>query len=94
MNKVFRLLTNKFLITGVVFAVWMLYFDQNDWFSMQRRKKELQDTRDNIAYLNKEIAQMEKDKEGMQSDPKVLEKYAREQFHMKRDTEDLYIIEQ
>ncbi len=94
MNKVFRLLTNKFLITGVVFAVWMLYFDQNDWFSMQRRKKELQDTRDNIAYLNKEIAQMEKDKEGMLSDPKVLEKYAREQFHMKRDTEDLYIIEQ
>lgn len=94
MNKVFRLLTNKFLITGAVFAVWMLYFDQNDWFSMQRRKKELQDTRDNIAYLNKEIAQMEKDKEGMLSDPKVLEKYAREQFHMKRDTEDLYIIEQ
>jgi cell division protein DivIC len=36
---------------------------------------------------------MEKEKEGMVSDPLVLEQYAREQYKMKRDNEDLYIIE-
>ena len=53
----------------------------------------MDDVKDNIAYLNAEIAKMEKQKEGMTSDPAVLEQYAREQYRMKRDNEDLYIID-
>ena len=93
MKKLLAIVTNKFFLTAIVFGVWMFYFDQNDWFSMRRRNKELQDVKDNITYLNTEIAKMEKQKSGMVSDPKVLEQYAREHYQMKRDTEDLYIIE-
>lgn len=93
MKKALHILTNKFLLTILAFFAWMAYFDQNDWISQQERRKELQDTKDNIAYLNTEIARMEKEKDGMSSDPKVLEQYAREQYRMKRDNEDLYIID-
>ncbi|MBS1773466.1 MAG: septum formation initiator family protein [Bacteroidetes bacterium] len=93
MKKIFGFITNKYLLAIIGFGVWMFFFDQNDVMSMQQRKKELQDTKDNIAYLNKEIATMEKDKEDLSSNPQRLEQFAREQYHLKRDNEDVYIID-
>ena len=63
MKKVLSIVTNKFVLTALAFGVWMFFFDQNDFRSMQQRKQELQSTKDNIAYLNNEIARMEKDHE-------------------------------
>lgn len=91
--KLLRILSNKFLVTTAIFVVWMLFFDQNDFFSQKERRQELQDTKDNIEYLNAEISGMEKDYNALVSDPKKLEQYAREHYRMKRDNEDLYVIE-
>lgn len=93
MKKVLSVLTNKFLLTALAFGAWMLYFDQNDWYSMREKKKELQDIKDNIAYLHKEISSMERETEALRSDPQQLEQFAREHYNMKRDNEDLYIID-
>ena len=93
MKPVLRILTNKFLLTGIAFLAWMTFFDQNDLMSMRERKQNLQNTKDNIAYLDAEIARMEKEHAEMVGDPQKLEQYARENFRMKRDNEDVYIIE-
>ncbi len=93
MKKILSIVTNKFVLTALAFGVWMFFFDQNDFRSMQQRKQELQSTKDNIAYLNNEIARMEKDHEEMVGNPQRLEQYAREQYLMKRDNEDVYVIE-
>lgn len=93
MNKAVKILTNKFLLTAVAFVVWMVYFDQNDWLLQRQRKKELQATRDDIAYLNSEINKMENEQAELAKNPKKLEQYARENFRMKKDNEDLYLIE-
>ncbi len=93
MKRVFSILTNKFLLTAVAFAAWMFFFDQNDIFTMKQRRKELQGTKDNIAYLNSEISRMEKEQDEMTGNPQKLEQYARENYHLKRDNEDVYIIE-
>lgn len=93
MKKVWNVLTNKFLLTAVAFVAWMAYFDQNDFMLMQQRKKELQATKDNITYLNTEIARMEKENADMRTNPAKLEQFARENFRMKRDNEDLYVID-
>lgn len=93
MNKAVKILTNKFLLTAVAFVVWMVYFDQNDWLLQRQRKKELQATRDDIAYLNSEINKMENEQAELAKNPKKLEQYARENFKMKKDNEDLYLIE-
>lgn len=92
--KLIRLLFNKYTITGAAFAMLMLFFDQNDWVSQQERQRELQDVKDNIAYLNKEIAEMDAAYAKLMRDPQELERYAREHFRMKKDNEDLYIVEQ
>jgi len=93
MNKVFRVLTNKFLLTTVAFLAWIIYFDQNDWISQQQRLKELNAVKANITYLNAEIAQMNTEHTQLLTNPSALEKYARENFRMKRDGEDVYVID-
>lgn len=93
MKKVFRIITNKFLLTGLVFVAWMTYFDQNDWLVMRDRNTELEGIKTNINYLNTEIARMEQEQKALTTDPKTLEKFAREQYRMKRDNEDIYVIQ-
>lgn len=93
MKRIFRIITNKYLVTAVVFVVWSVYFDQNDWMAMRQRQKELQAAKDNIAYLNTEIDKMSKERDAILHDPAVLEKYAREHYRMKHTGEDVYVID-
>lgn len=93
MKKLLHIITNKFLLTAIVFVVWMAYFDANDWFAQERRRQELRDVEHNITYLNKQIDKMEEELDGMKNDPAVLEQVAREKYHMKRDNEDVYVFE-
>jgi len=94
MSKLFKVAANKFLITFILFLAWMMFFDQNDWLSQYKTRQNLQETKDNIAFLEKEIVVMESKYEALNNDPSALEKFAREKYRMKRANEDLYIIEQ
>ncbi len=54
--------------------------------------KQLNELEDNKKYYQEEI---KKDSESIKQlkNPDQLEKYAREKYYMKRDSEDIYIIE-
>lgn len=93
MKKVFHFLFNKYLLTSAAFLVWMTFFDQNDWMTQKETQKQLQDTKDNIRFLTAKTVAMEEELKLLQSDPQKLEQFAREKYRMKRDNEDLYIIE-
>jgi len=93
MRSAIKVLTNKYLLSGVIFVVWMAYFDQNDYYTMQQHKKELKAVKDNVAYLSSETARMQKEHDQLMTDPQKLEQLARESYHMKRDNEDVYVID-
>ena len=93
MKKALHIVANKYLLTAVVFIVWVGFFDRNDWFTQQQRVAELEDTRENINYLRGEIATMKQQKEGIKNNPAVLEKFARENYHLKKDNEDVFVFE-
>jgi len=86
-------LTNKYLVTAVAFVVWTVYFDQNDWVSLQQRQKELDGLKGNIAYLATEINRMNSERNDLLTDPRKLEQYAREHYRMKHEGEDVYVID-
>lgn len=93
MKKIFNFFTNKYLLTSVAFVVWMTFFDQNDWMTQKDTQKQLQDVKDHIEFLTAKTETMEQDLKLLQTNPERLEKYAREHYRMKRDNEDLYVIE-
>lgn len=93
MKRILKVLTNKYLLTSVVFIAWTVYFDQNDWVTMQQRQKDLNGVKDDIAYLNSEISRMSAERNQLLNNPAVLERYAREHYRMKHDGEDVYVVE-
>ena len=91
--KFLRILFNRYLLTLAGFLVLIIFFDPADLISQRAKQKELQDTKDNIRYLQHEVDSMEMAYVQLRKNPRALEQYAREQYRMKRDTEDLYIVE-
>ena len=86
-------LKDKFFLAAAGFAVWLLFFDRNDILTQMDRVEELKSLQKSKKYYTEQIAQERKISEELQSDPATIEKFAREKYLMKRDNEDLFIIE-
>ncbi len=84
---------NRYLLAFAAFLVWMLFFDRNDFSHQLRKTSELNELNLKIEYYTEEIAQSEAELLGLQNDPAILEKYAREKYFMKRDNEDIFLFE-
>lgn len=93
MKKIIPILTNKYLVAFSFFVVWMLFFDQRDYFQQRDRQKELNKLEAKKRYYVQEIEKTRKELEDLQNNPAALEKFAREHYLMKKDGEDIYIIE-
>lgn len=83
---------NKYLLVIVGMGVWLLFFDKNDLFSQWKRRAEVEKLQSDVRYYRNEIAKNQKEMEELQSNPKTLEKFAREHYLMHRDNEDIFIL--
>jgi cell division protein DivIC len=84
---------NKYLITICAFVVWMFFFDTRDIITQRERSNELEKLKESKAYFTSEIEKETKALEELKSDPAAIEKLAREKYFMKKDNEDLFIIQ-
>ncbi len=92
-KKILPYLKNKYILTLIVFFVWILFFDQNnlvDRFISQRQIRQLE--RDN-QYFRDRIREDSTRMNELKTNNENLEKFAREQYLMKRENEDIFIIE-
>jgi len=91
-NKIVKIISNKYVIVLVLFVVWMIFIDENSYINHRELNKEI-DKLENANKYYKE--QIEEDKKVIDNlnDPDSLEKYAREEYKMKKENEDIYIIE-
>jgi cell division protein FtsB len=92
MKKLKKIFTNKYLITGIAFAVWMMFFDRNDLPLQIRRILDLNKLKQSEKNMALQISNTQKELDLLKTNPETLEKYAREKYLMKKDNEDLYII--
>lgn len=91
-KKLFRTLSNKYLIAFVVFCVWMLFIDDNNVFFLRRNINQLKEYRVEKAYFQEKIKNDSIRLQGMKANAKNLEKFAREEFLMKKKDEDIFLI--
>lgn len=83
---------NEYVIFSVAYLLWMVSSDTNSWKSHNELSNTNDQLRIDIEYYEAEIAKDKKAKMELKN-PKTLEKFARENYHMKKDNEDIYIIE-
>ncbi len=91
-KKWFGILTNIYVLVLTVFVIWMAFFDTNSLLIHMELRKEIKKLEKTQEFLKEEIA---KDKEIIEqlSDPKELEKFARENYYLKKKNEEIYLIE-
>ena len=93
LRNISRVAKNKYLLSLVVFAVWMIFFDTQDIITTHfKLRKELHELQQSRSYYLGKIEETKKELHQLKSDPETLEKYAREKYRMKKDNEDLFII--
>ncbi len=88
----FKYLSNKYIWVLLFFVIWMLFLDNYSWLNHRVLDKEIDELEENKQYYKDEIG---KDQQNIKllKNPDQVEKYAREKYYMKRDSEDIYIIE-
>ena len=92
MKKVISVLKNKYLLTLIVLTVWVIFFDKNDFSTQIELRREVKQLEEERNYYAHEIAGITSDIRELTTNPKTLEKFAREKYLMKRDNEDIFVI--
>jgi cell division protein DivIC len=83
---------NKYFLTIIIFFVWILLFDSNNLIARYKEMRELHKLRTDREYYIKRIESDRQKLHELKTDNRNLEKFAREQYRMKKPDEDLYII--
>ena len=85
-------MTNRFVLVTLFFLVWLIFFDTYSFFDHKEIDKEIKKLEANKDYYSSEIKQDEEKIKQLRRAEEV-EKYAREKYYMKRENEDIYIID-
>lgn len=88
----FKIATNTYVLILLVFVIWMLFFDTNSFLIHKELDDDIEALEENKEYYQSEI---EKDKRFMEKmkDSDQIERFAREKYYLKKEGEDIYIIE-
>ncbi|MCF8274457.1 MAG: septum formation initiator family protein [Flavobacteriaceae bacterium] len=91
-SKYLKPFKNVFILILTVFIIWMIFFDANSYLIHHELNSDINELEAEKKYYQKEI---EKDKKAIKklSTEEGLEKFAREEYYMKRDSEEIFIIE-
>src|SRR5688572_4912945 len=93
LNSISSFLRNKYFLALTCFVAWMLFFDRDDVFTQMERKRELTRIKASKAYYANQIKQDKNFSKDLQFNASAIEKLAREKYLMKRDNEDLYLVQ-
>jgi cell division protein FtsB len=91
-KKIPSVFKNKYFIVGFLFIIWIVFLDENNLVLLNQQQSNLEKNQEIIDSLENEISEMEDKLERLNNDQKELEKFARENFLMKKDNEDIIII--
>jgi cell division protein DivIC len=91
-NRFIKIITNVFVLILIPFLIWMTFIDNNSYLVHRKLDHEINDLERTISFYKKKI---EEDKATIKNlkDSLQLERFAREKYLMKKDKEDIYLIE-
>ncbi len=91
-NRIPPIFRNRYFLTLLVFLVWIIIFDNNNLIQRYHYMKDLRQLEKDKDYYRERIEEDQRKLNELKTSDENLEKFAREQYFMKRDNEDIYII--
>tara|TARA_B100000902_G_scaffold215135_1_gene204585 strand:- start:984 stop:1277 length:294 start_codon:yes stop_codon:yes gene_type:complete len=91
-KKIRGLFKNFYFLFFLCFILWMTIIDSNGFINRYRLSSKLSELNTQKEFYVKEIDKVSLDKERFESDEELLEKYAREEYLMKKESEDIFYV--
>jgi cell division protein DivIC len=92
MERIPQVLKNKYILTLIIFISWIILFDSNNLITRYKEVKDLNKLKSDKDYYTKKIESDKRKLFELKTNNHNLEKFAREQYRMKKAEEDLFII--
>ena len=91
-NRIPKPLKNKYILTLVFFAFWIIFIDDYNLIKQHQLQKNVDALEDQKEYYISEINKDSTELYHLQNTKEEQERFAREKFLMKKDNEDVFII--
>ena len=91
-NRIPKPLKNKYILTLVFFAFWIIFIDDYNLIKQHQLQKNVDNLEDQKEYYLSEINKDSTKLYHLQNTKEEQERFAREKFLMKKDNEDVFII--
>lgn len=87
-----RIIRNKYVISFLIFYVWLFFFDQHSIVDRYENEDKIEKLQKQKDYYLKKIETDHNRIHELKTNRKNLEKFAREQYLMKKPNEDIFIV--
>ena len=91
-NNIVKILKNKWIVTSILFVIWIVFFDENSIVSHQKNKRRLFELKQQEEYYKERIEADKQKLVDIEAGEEKLEKFAREQYFMSKPDEDVFVI--
>lgn len=92
-NKYWKIVTNKYVLISIIFVIWILFLDANAWLTSHRElDQQIAEKEQNVNFYKRGISR-DQEKIKTLKDSTGIEKFARERYLMKRENEEVFIIQ-
>ena len=91
-QKIPKPFRNKYIVVLLIFAIWILFLDNYNLISQYKMNKKIKNLEDKKIFYEAEIKQDSIKLYNLKNIKEEQEKFAREKFLMKKEKEDVYII--
>ena len=88
----YKILRNKYILTLLIFFVWLLIFDQHNLIDRIKIVRKLNEMERQKEYYETRIEQDSRKLNELKTNRENLEKFAREQYYMKKPDEEIFVI--
>ena len=82
------------MIVFLAFAVFIVFFDNHNLIHRWGTQRRIVEMEKELKYYQNEIEVTKQKKNELQSNKENLEKFAREHYFMKKESEDIFIIKE
>lgn len=87
-----KYILNKYFITIMVFLGWMIFFDSTSFLVINEMNGEIKKYERQLAYYKSEYKKNDDFYQKLMNDKQEKEKFARENYFMKKPGEEIFIL--
>lgn len=92
LNKIPNWLKNRYALSMLAFIIWVAFIDQNNILIQYSYHSDLNVLKGEKEYFEKAIEKTSKELYDLTENPATLEKFAREDYFMKKQNEEVFVF--